>query len=240
MLWEMKRDDQGYEVGANDYKATLCRDDDGHEAIDRWRRLRKLAGLSGVGKLDPERALPFAARFFRMEKLRQATVDALPTRREFVKPATDPDASPSTPRSLGRCRSSPGFVGAPSRDPGYLGPVGREDWRPRMIAPPPKLYRRDGYARAALSPIAVSTTRLGPTTFIPQVHGEFFEARRASMLSSPLARDVGKRRSKQSKRWADNSIQRETTRFRPVTAPPLQPLGNESEFVRVVTTATKE
>ena len=40
VLWEMKRDDQGYEVGANDYNATLWHDDHEHEAIDRWHRLR--------------------------------------------------------------------------------------------------------------------------------------------------------------------------------------------------------
>ena len=109
-----------------------------------------------------------------------------------------------------------------------------------MIAPLAKLYRRNGYARAALSPIAVSATRLRPTTFIPQVRGEIFEARLASMLSAPLARDVGKRRAKQSKRWADDSIQRETARFRPIKAPPLQPLGNERAFVPIVSNATTQ
>ena len=113
VLWEMKRDDQGYEVGANDYKATLWHDDHEHEAIDQWRRLRDFAGLSSVGKLDLQRALRIAARFFQIEELRRATVDALPT---VETPKTINGAVETPPTSLplrrgarpavGQCRPS--------------------------------------------------------------------------------------------------------------------------------------
>ena len=101
VLWEMKRDDQGYEVGANDYKATLWHDDHEHETIDQWRRLRKLAGLSGVGKLDRAR-VAICGRFFRMEELRQATVDVLPIRREL---SSQHRPTPAPPRRGARALS---------------------------------------------------------------------------------------------------------------------------------------
>ena len=195
-------------------------------------------GLSSVGKLDPG-----APCHSRPDSSGWRSSGRPPSMRcQLAVSSSSPTPTPALPPpwSQSRCRTTSTVVGAPSRNAGYLGPVGRDDWRPRMIAPPPKLYRRNGYARAAPPPIAVSATRLRPTTFIPQVSGEIFEARLASMLSSPLARDVDERRAKQSKRWADDSIQRETTRFRPVKAPPLQPLGNEHEFVRVVSIATTQ
>jgi hypothetical protein len=109
---------------AKDYKATLWDHDHDrwHDAIDRWHRLRAHVGLSKIGKLDLGRALPIAERFFQLEELRQAIIDALPIRPEF--PTT------ATPYALHRCRMSAVYVDAPSRDPGYLGPVGREVRRP--------------------------------------------------------------------------------------------------------------
>ena len=105
-----------------DYRVKLWNEDDDHEAIDRWHRLRAYAGLSKSEKLNLACVPPIAERFFELEELRQAVIDALPTRPEF--PTT------ATPYALHRCRMSAVYVDAPSRDPGYLGPVGREVRRP--------------------------------------------------------------------------------------------------------------
>lgn len=105
-----------------DYRVKLWNEDEDYEVIDRWHRLRAYAGLSKSEKLDLRRGLPIAERFFELDELRQAVIDALPIRPEF--PTT------ATPYALHRCRISAVYVDAPSRDPGYLGSVGREVRRP--------------------------------------------------------------------------------------------------------------
>jgi len=193
VLWEMRLDDKGYEVGVNDYKARLWNQDDHdrwHDTIDTWHRLRRFAGLSTTEGLDLPRVLPIAGLFFGAEALRQATTEALPRHIGETELPTS-----ATPYCLNAARTAPVFVGAPSRDEGYLGPVGREFRRPRT-APLPKPYRLDGTACAAPSGIATSAERLSPTGCIAPECGASFEARLASILKGSLAR------SKESKRWA--------------------------------------
>jgi hypothetical protein len=128
--------DKSYDDGdRTDYRAQLWNDksDRLHDAIDEWHRLRRCAGMPDkpfkdhehgtscvwpifdVRDLRRQRALSAAALFYRSEAIRQATIARLPSALVEWPPT-------ATPWSL--AWRSP-FIGAPARNHGYLGPVGR-------------------------------------------------------------------------------------------------------------------
>ena len=113
----------GYdEADRTDYRAGLWHDDYDYDAIDVWLRLRRSIDCAATFKefIDALDGYPLdehLAWFFHKEDLRCATIDGLPTRFGSRR------GRPSTPWSL--AWSSP-FVGAPSSNHGYLGPIGRE------------------------------------------------------------------------------------------------------------------
>lgn len=118
--------DKGYdEADRTDYRARLSSDVYDDDAMDTWLRLRRSIGCTAsfqefivaYGGYPLEEHL---AWFFDKEGLRRVTTDSLPTRVEQPKKARD--KPPSTPWS--QSWQSP-FVGAPSSNHGYLGPIGR-------------------------------------------------------------------------------------------------------------------
>jgi len=144
-----------FEADKIDYRAPLPSDSYDHDALDAWLRLRRaidhaesfLDFIDAAGGYPPEEHLSW---FFSKEDLRRVAVDCLPTR--VKPPKRERDKPPSTPWSLSW--RSP-FVGAPSSNHGYLGPVGREIPRRPLPAPiPTNFYNRGCRLKIKLRPLS--------------------------------------------------------------------------------------